>query len=94
MQAETAACFAKDAASQAHGPRPRPTAHQAMARIYARQCAARIAHEGLRLLRGCDLKENLTTLEKALLTSEIHESFTGDMADHDLVAHSLCAAQS
>ncbi len=94
MQAETAACFAKDAASKVRGPRPRQTVHQAMARIYARQCAAQICHEGLRLLRGCDLKENLTALEKALLTSEIHESFSGNMADLDLVAHSLCAAQA
>ena len=65
-----------------------------MARIYARECASHVADEGLTWLRGCDLKDDVASLERALLTREIHEAQSGLMADLDLVAKGLCAADA
>jgi alkylation response protein AidB-like acyl-CoA dehydrogenase len=94
MQAETCAIFARAAASEGKGPRPAPEIHRAMARVYARECAANVAHEGLTWLRGCDLKEDVGALERALLTREIHEAQAGLMTDLDTIARSLCAVES
>jgi len=92
MQAETAANLCHAAVGEmVRGPRPTPEVHRAMARIYARESAANVAHEGLLWLRGCDLKDDVGSLEKALLTREIHEAMSGHMADLDLVAKAVCA---
>ncbi len=94
MQAETAANLSKAAAGTGRGPRPSPEVHRAMARLYARESAANVAHEGLKWLRGCDLKEEVSSLERALLAREIHEAQAGLMADLDLVGKALCGAEA
>jgi alkylation response protein AidB-like acyl-CoA dehydrogenase len=94
MQAETAAQLCKAASVEGRQPRPERQVHRAMARLYARECAANIAHEGLAWLRGCDLKDDVGTLEKALLMREIHEAQSGLLADLDFVARALCAVEA
>ncbi|MBI5543324.1 MAG: acyl-CoA dehydrogenase family protein [Deltaproteobacteria bacterium] len=93
MLAETAAGLARAAASPGRGPRPATEVHRAMARVYARECAASVAHEGLTWLRGCDLPDDVGALERALLTREIHEAQAGLMADLDLIAKATCAVE-
>ena len=95
MRAETAAALCKAAATpDTRGPRPAPAVHRAMARIYARQAAASIAHEAMVWLRGCDLKDDLAAVERSLHLSSIHEAQAGLMTDLDLVARALCAPEA
>ncbi|MGC4116634.1 MAG: acyl-CoA dehydrogenase family protein [Myxococcales bacterium] len=96
MQAEVAANFAKAAAGVqvVKAPKPAPEVYKAMARVCARSAADHVAHEGLTWLRGCDLKDDVGLLEKALLTREIHEAQAGLMADLDQIAKAICSADA
>lgn len=90
MQAETAAALARAAASVGRGPRPPAAVLEAMARVYAREAAATVAHEGTRWLRACDRPEDAATLHAALKVAAIDDTFAGHMADLDAVAQHFC----
>jgi alkylation response protein AidB-like acyl-CoA dehydrogenase len=90
MQAETAGALARAAAGAARGPTPPAAVHEAMARIYAREAAATVAHEGTRWLRACDRPEAAASLHAALKVAAIDDAFEGHMADLDAVAQHFC----
>jgi len=90
MQAETAAALARAAAGAGRGPRPPVAVLEAMARVYAREAAATVAHEGTRWLRACDRPEDATTLHASLKVAAIDNTFAGHMADLDAVALHFC----
>jgi alkylation response protein AidB-like acyl-CoA dehydrogenase len=90
MQAETAAALSRAASGTPLGPRPPAPIHKAMARIYAREAAATVAHEGVKWLRGCDAKDDAVTLERALGVPDIDAGWAGLVADLDSVAQHLC----
>ncbi|MBN1960590.1 MAG: acyl-CoA dehydrogenase family protein [Deltaproteobacteria bacterium] len=94
MQAETAATLARAAAGAARGPKPTANTHKAMARVYAREAAAKVVNEGIKWVRGCDAQEDTTLLERNLRLSEINAAYSGMMADLDTIAHELCAVES
>jgi alkylation response protein AidB-like acyl-CoA dehydrogenase len=94
MLAESAAALSRAAAAPGPGPRPATPVYQAMARIYARSSAASISHEAMTWLRGCDVKDDLSTLDRALCLSSIHEAQAGLMADLDEVARGICAVEA
>ncbi|HEY3449174.1 MAG TPA: acyl-CoA dehydrogenase family protein [Myxococcales bacterium] len=96
MRAEVAANLAKAAAGVVvvKGPKPAPEIHKAMARVCARGAAETVAHEGLTWLRGCDLKDDVGALERALLTREIHEAQAGLMADLDQIGKAICSVDA
>lgn len=93
MQAETAAVFSR-AVVEGGDARFSPPVRRAMARIYARDSAASIGAEAIRWLRGCDQKDDLASLERALKLPQIHEAQAGLMSDLDEVAAELTGRAS
>jgi alkylation response protein AidB-like acyl-CoA dehydrogenase len=85
MQAETAAVYSR-AVVEGGDARFSVPVRRAMARIYARDSALQVATEAIRWLRGCDLKDDPPTLERALRLPQIHDAQAGLMADLDEVA--------
>jgi alkylation response protein AidB-like acyl-CoA dehydrogenase len=88
---ETAAVFAERALS--HPTRAIPLdvpTRQAMARVFARDAAAKVASEGLKWASGANQTD--PGLGSALGTTEIFAAQAGLIDDMTLVAERLCAA--
>jgi hypothetical protein len=93
--AEGAAVFAKRAALAAAGALPPKSHHRlsgealaAAARVYAREAAARVADEGLRLVVGAGSDDG-PTLAAACGLPAIQRAQAGLLADQDRVADGL-----
>ncbi|HXJ62581.1 MAG TPA: acyl-CoA dehydrogenase family protein [Actinomycetota bacterium] len=61
----------------------------AVARVYAREAAFRVAHEGHRLVTGADPEGDADVLAAAVRTSEIDKAQTGLIEDMDAVRDAL-----
>lgn len=93
MQAETAGVYAK-AVVDGGDARFSPPVRKAMARIYARDSAANVANEAIKWLRGCNLKDDLASMERGLKLPQIHEAQAGLLSDLDEVAAELTGRES
>jgi alkylation response protein AidB-like acyl-CoA dehydrogenase len=93
---EGAAVFARRAADAMNGGLPDKSDRRfdgatlaAMSRLFAREAAARIAHEGSRLIVGASDEVDAAAAADALRVSAITSAQKGLLADMDLVADSL-----
>jgi alkylation response protein AidB-like acyl-CoA dehydrogenase len=98
-EAECAAALARRAAAAFEGDLP-PKADRrfgadvlaAISRVFARGAAAKVAVEGLRLIRGAsEPATDLTALEAAVRLGEVQRAETGLLVDMDVVADALYA---
>lgn len=94
--AETAAAFCRRAARAADGTlsdkahrRFRPDALAAMARVFAREAAHKVALEGMRYVLGAGGPEHATTLPAALGLDDVERAQAGLLDDMDRVADAL-----
>jgi len=93
MLAETAAVYSRSVVADGDARFSVPM-RRAMARVYARECALTIGTQAIRWLRGCDLKDDLASLERALRLPQIYEAQSGLMNDLDEVAAELTGRET
>jgi alkylation response protein AidB-like acyl-CoA dehydrogenase len=94
--AECAGSFAARAAAALDGTLPAKSDHRlsaaalaAMSRVFARDAAHKVAHDGLRWVIGASPGTDLTSLERGLHLDAIHAAQAGLVADMDCVADAL-----
>ncbi|HXP22297.1 MAG TPA: acyl-CoA dehydrogenase family protein [Streptosporangiaceae bacterium] len=94
--AECAATFAGRAAAAIDGVTPAKVDHRfgaaalaAMSRVFARDAAHKVAHDGLRLVLGASQGADLTPFESGLRLDAVRDAQAGLLADMDSVADAL-----